>query len=376
MKRKYFLLGMLLCNLLTVTAQVRWQNPLEQGFPVVQGRWWSDELSDNYHRLPDRAEASVRKAVWNLSRQSAGLSIKFHTNAPSIRVRYRVNGGLNMFHMPTTGVSGLDLYATDANNELRWCASKFNLSFKDTINYEFKDITYFTGEDAGYDFELFLPLYNEVTWLEIGVAEEYNLRFLPVSDMPPIVVYGTSIAQGACASRTGMAWTNIVKRESRLPLINLGFSGNALIEEEVFRFLAEIDAQLFVLDCLPNMSTERSELIYDRLIKGVNILRAKSNAPILFVEHNYANGASSQQSVDWYTHSNAEQRRAYLALISYGVENLFYLSHAELNFTQDSMVEGIHPNDIGMRQYADAYLRKLREILLFPQTLSRHNRKG
>lgn len=347
---------------LTASAQTRWMNPLEQGENIVHGRWWNSELRDNFHRLTPRAENKVRGAVWRLSKQSAGLSICFHTNAPSVKVRYGVKGGLNMFHMPTTGVSGVDLYATDANGKLRWCASKFNLSFKDTINYEFKDLTYFTGEDRGYDFELFLPLYNEVSWMEIGVEEGRELRFIPASSEKPIVVYGTSIAQGACASRTGMAWTNILHRESGYPVINLGFSGNGQLEEEMFAFLAEIDARLFVIDCLPNMSTERTELIYDRLLKGISMLREKSQAPILLVEHDYANGVSSQQNVDWYTGSNGEQQRVFKTLQQKGVKGIFYLSHEELGFTQDSMVEGLHPNDLGMRQYADAYLRKLREI--------------
>lgn len=347
---------------LTATAQTRWQNPLEAGTDIIHGRWWNSELKDTYHRLTPRAEGVVRGAVWNLSKQSAGLSICFHTNSPSIKVRYKVTGGRSMFHMPSTGVSGLDLYATDAKGQLRWCASKFNVSFKDTVNYEFKDITYFTGEDKGYDFELFLPLYNEVSWLEIGVPEERELRFIPASKEKPVVVYGTSIGQGACASRTGMAWTNIVHRESGLPVINLAFSGNGQLEEEMFRFLAEIDARLFIIDCLPNMATERTELIYDRLIKGVGILRERSQAPILLVEHNYANGTSSQQSVDWYTNSNREQQRAYKAMKAQGIKGLYLLTHKELAFTQESMVEGLHPNDLGMRQYADAYLKKLATI--------------
>ena len=200
--------------------------------------------------------------------------------------------------------------------------------------------------------------------MEIGVPENRELRFIPASkEERPIVVYGTSIAQGACASRTGMAWTNIVHRESGYPVVNLGFSGNALIEEEMFRLMAEIDARLFVLDCLPNMSSERSELIYDRLIKGVSILREHSKAPILLVEHDYANGISSQQVLDWYTNSNHQQRRAYDAMKAKGIKGLYLLPHKELGFTQDYMVEGLHPNDLGMRQYADAYLKKIKKIL-------------
>ena len=199
--------------------------------------------------------------------------------------------------------------------------------------------------------------------MEIGVPEDRELRFIPASKEKPIVVYGTSIAQGACASRTGMAWTNIVHRESGYPVINLGFSGNGQLEKETFDFLAEIDAQLFIIDCMPNMATERTELIYDRLLAGISILRQQSQAPILFVEHNYANGVSSQQNIDWYTGSNSEQLRAYKTLRKQGVKNLYYMSLDELGFTQDYMVEGLHPNDLGMRQYADAYLRKIRKIL-------------
>lgn len=360
--RRVLFIALCVCGLLPVGAQTKWMNPLEQGKNMVHGRCWNNELSDNYHRLTPRAEGIVRNAVWNLSKQSAGLSICFHTNAPSIKVRYGLKGGLSMFHMPSTGVSGVDLFAKDAEGKLRWCASRFNLSFKDTVNYEFKDITYFTGEGRGYDFELFLPLYNEVTWLEIGVPENRELRFQPASLEQPIVVYGTSVAQGACASRPGMAWTNIVHRETDYPVINLGFSGNGLLEEEVFNFIAEIDAKLYILDCLPNLSTERTELIYDRMLKGVNLLREKSDAPILLMEHCYSNGSASQQAIDWYMNANKEQRRAYETLLGQGIKNLHYLPYEEMGFTLDFMVEGCHPNDLGMRQYSDAVERKVEEI--------------
>lgn len=359
MKKFSILLQILLSLLASVPCAAKWLNPAD----VVCGRWWGDELKGTYHRMPDRAQHDVRSAVWNLSKQSAGLSIKFHSNAPSIRVRYQVTGGLNMFHMPTTGVSGLDLYATDADGLLRWCASRFNLSFKDTINYEFRHITYFTGDRRGYDYELFLPLYNEVKWMEIGVDDDYDLQLYPITQESPIVVYGTSIGQGACASRTGMAWTNIVKRETGYPLVNLAFSGNGMLEEEVFKYLNEIDAKLYILDCLPNLTEDKVPLIFDRTLRGVEMLRAEHpDVPILLVEHHYANASSSQRAIDRYADSNSEQRRAYDTLRQRGVADIYYLSHEELAFTQESMVEGIHPNDIGMREYADAYIRKIYEI--------------
>ena len=40
---------------------VRWFDPLKAGFPVVQGQAWPQELSGNYHRLPDRMQPVMDK---------------------------------------------------------------------------------------------------------------------------------------------------------------------------------------------------------------------------------------------------------------------------------------------------------------------------
>ena len=80
------------------------------------------------------------------------------------------------------------------------------------------------------------------------------------------------------------------------------------------------------------------------------------------MEHNYASSRSSQVAKDTYEVTNKELRRAYEALQAKGIKDIYYLSNEELGFSQDSMVEGSHPNDIGMRQYADAYIKKINEI--------------
>ena len=45
---------------------------------------------------------------------------------------------------------------------------------------------------------------------------------------------------------------------------------------------------------------------------------------------------------------------------------LHYLSYEEIAMPQDALVEGIHMSDYGMKAYADAYEKKLREILCEP----------
>ena len=96
-----------------IYSQIVWKNPTAEDFPTVHGQAWSSELKGFYHRLPQRAESKVRKPLWDLSTNSAGLSVVFRTNATNIQVRYQINGDFSMPHMPATGKSGVDLYATE-----------------------------------------------------------------------------------------------------------------------------------------------------------------------------------------------------------------------------------------------------------------------
>ena len=346
----------------SLSAQIHWKNPMEEDFQVLRGQGWQDELKGTYYRFPDKAEKTVRPPVWRLSRQSAGMSIVFRSNAPEIKIRYTVRGGLNMPHMPSTGVSGVDMYATDIDGRKRWCAGRY--AFKDTITYTYSKLWYATTPSKGYEYEVYLPLYNSVKWLEVGVADGYDLRFLPASQEKPIVLYGTSIAQGACASRPGMAFGNIIGRELQHPVINLGFSGNGQMEPEVFDLLSEIDAQLFILDNMPNLNNDRTGFIYERATNGIRKLRQKTDAPILLVEHNgYSNEYTSLEWEESYRLTNTELRKVYRTLKEEGISNLHYLTKEEIGFNQEAMVEGVHPSDLGMQIYANAYIPKIKEIL-------------
>src|SRR5690606_6902801 len=154
---------------------------------------------EGYDRLPENMEADVRKPVWNLSKDNAGEYIEFRTQAKEITVRYQVTKRLEMNHMPATGVSGVDLYAKNGNGEWEWAPGRFQ--FKDTIIYTFPTV----DRNENRIFRLYLPLYNEVSWLEVGVKAVDGVSFIPADEQAPVIVYGTSIAQGACATRPGLA---------------------------------------------------------------------------------------------------------------------------------------------------------------------------
>ena len=300
----------------SLQAQTKWFNPLEDEHAhYIQNQAW-DEDGGNYNRLPARAKGKVRDAVWNLSRESAGLSIRFLTDSKKIQVRYQVTGGYSMPHMPATGVSGVDLYAKVGGKSLV-CYGSY--SFADTIRYNYtidKDIS----SDAKKEYELYLPLYNGVKWLEIGVEEGKELAFIPARKDRCVLVYGTSIAQGACASRPGMAWTNWA----------------------------------YVIDCMANLQDRPAEEVKTLAIKAVKQIREKTDAPILLVEHaGYSNAPTNQQMDNSYKTPNKGLRAAYNELKQQHTENLYYLSNEEIGFHPDSWVDYVHPSDYGMVQQAE-----------------------
>src|SRR3546814_9962127 len=93
-----------------------------------------------------------------------------------------------MPHMPATGVSGVDLYARE-NSGWNWIGGKYR--FKDTLTYTFQTIK----ADPDREYYLYLPLYNKVKWLEIGVPGDAHLEPLPASNAGSIVLYATRSAE-------------------------------------------------------------------------------------------------------------------------------------------------------------------------------------
>ncbi|MBB5283911.1 lysophospholipase L1-like esterase [Rhabdobacter roseus] len=350
---------------------LRWWNPVQSTFPVLEGQAWPQEVKAYFDRLPARAEAEVRKPVWDLSTQSAGLMLRFRSNASQIKVRYvTTTSRQGLPHMPATGVSGLDLYAISSDGDWRWCAGKY--AFADTIEYTFRNLEPTdTYHPLGREYRLYLPLYNGVKWLEIGTPESTLFTPLPVRPDQPVVVYGTSIMQGACASRPGLAWTAILGRKLDHPLINLGFSGNGRLEKEVYTLLGEIETKAYVLDCLPNltpMADTFPQKVHNRVLETVRYLRQKRpTTPIVLAEHaGYTDEALNATSRRLSVNANKVLQAAFAQLRAEGVQGLYLIPKVAFGQDIETMVDGTHPNDLGMMRYAEGYEKYLRDILHEP----------
>ncbi|MGM9675814.1 MAG: SGNH/GDSL hydrolase family protein [Bacteroidaceae bacterium] len=366
MMKKAFTMALALCIYLTLGAQERWYDPLEGEVPFLCGRGWNAETGKNFQRLPERFKGKVPDAVWYLSQNSAGMSIRFLSDSKRIRVRYHVAQSVDGHrNMAPLNHSGVDLYATTVYGEQHWLGTHMKWNWKDDcVEMTWDGIAFPSLPGRGVEYTLYLPGYNTLKKMEIGIDEGCTLQFLHQSAERPIVVYGSSIIHGASPSRPGLSITNIVERHTGYPIVNLGFSGSALMEPAVFDMLGEIDARAFILDPIPNSVSLPREEIVTRAVAGVRNLRSKTDVPILLVEnHPITDGFFMTGTRDFYASANASLRKAYEQLLAEGVKQLFYLKSEEIAMPEDGMIEGTHPNDLGCMAYADAYSRKIGEML-------------
>lgn len=338
----------------TLSADMMWHDVRDWG---VEGRGF-DDTEKYFDRLPGRAHGIVRDAVWNLSRHSSGMMVRFRTDATEIHADYAVtSASLALPHMPATGVSGLDLYAKDEAGHWRWVsvvrptAQKMKLAIVDGLRPGLRD------------YAVYLPLYNGTESLKIGVPSGSKFEPLAPRTDKPIVFYGTSITHGACASRPGMPHPAILGRRLDRPVINLGFSGNGKLEQEVGQFLVELDPAVYVLDCLPNMVAAEVEARTEPMVKQLRT--AHPQVPIVLVEdrtYAYSWIRPSRQARN--DSSRAAFRAAYQRLLDAGTEKLHYIEGEGLLATdRDDTTDGSHPSDLGFFNHARVFEPVLRTAL-------------
>lgn len=332
------------------TNGVKW---IDGKYLPMEGKCFSD-VDAFYDRLPRNVTTNVNNGVRSMKHHSAGLQFRFTTNSKFLHFRWTpYNKNLAMDHMPSTGVSGIDVYRMD--NAGKWRYVKTGRIW----NANGGDLR-IDWWQPGAPCLVNLPLYNGISSFSLGIEKDAKIDALGPRKSgidKPVVFYGTSITHGGCCSRPGMAFPSIVGRELDVPIVNLGFSGSGVMEYEMSEHLAAIDASCYVLDCLWNMgmssegkggrSGRNVDENYEPFIRN---LRAKRpGVPIVMAEQCdvFCGGPNSKDRF---------MRKLYEKLVAEGWKNLVYLPKTDM-YTGDGegTVDGCHPNDLGMRSMADAF---------------------
>lgn len=338
---------------------------------IIEGTSISDSLKESpYDRLPISYKDKVREPVWDLSKASAGITVRFHSNSTSISLKWTILNDFDMPHMASTGIKGIDLY-TKYNNKWRYVTSagalvgqkkyQNNEVASDSIN-EYELITNISSEFREY--KLFLPLYDGVTKLEIGIDSDAQIKKATPNTKKPIVFYGTSITQGGCASRPGMAHTNIISRKLDVDCINFGFSGNGRMEIPIIELISEIKASVYVIECLQNMNIKQ---VKERVLPLVKIIRKKQpSTPIIFVENMMYKTAFLDKTIETeLIQENLALKNEYDKILKNGFQNIFYIEDMKADgMDNEGTVDGVHLTDLGFLRYANYIIENFKKYNL------------
>jgi len=323
----------------TKEDNIVWHNAADL---TIEGRGWND-TEPFYYRFPRKAKGVVRDEVWALASNCAGMVVRFATDASELKVRWTLtSSSLAMNHFAATGVSGVDLYV-NYRGHWRWVA----IGRPSAQENESTLVSNLTPEKR--EFMLYLPLYNGLKVLDLGIPKDAKIEGLPVRTTKPVVFYGTSITHGGCASRAGMAYPAIIGRKLDIPHINLGFSGNGKCEHEVADLLAELDPSVYVIDPLPNMAEDTVDGNIRYLLKTLRA--AHPNTPVILVEsvvYQYAfihGGARNPK--------NVILEKVYKDSAKDWGGKLYYIKADKLLGSDgEATVDGVHPTDLGFVRMA------------------------
>jgi hypothetical protein len=311
------------------------------------------ETDTIYHRISTSETAPMPNAIKRLAKKTAGIAVLFETNSTLIRVKWKLPEEVYMPNMTPIAHSGFDLYCL---NKGKWQYVGVARPAKG-VNQNQLVIHHMTGDMK--QFMLYLPLYNGVKELQIGVHQSATIQppAQPgVDKTKRIVVYGSSIVHGASASRPGMAYPAILQRHFGYDVINLGFSGSAKMEPELAHYLATVPADVYILDCIPNPSPEQ---IRERSYPFIKYLREhQPQVPIILVETVFRqNGLWDQQVGARVKQQNEAIRQTYERLKKEGFKNIYYIESFRLiGDDHEATIDGVHLTDLGFKRMSETLI--------------------
>lgn len=333
---------------------------------------FAGETERTYARLPRYVKDSIPEGreLWDRQQCSSGIGVRFATNSTRIGCKYTLYWDTHMIHMADTGLKGTDLYILEGDSVWRHVNTNRPYVKKDENGNKTKlvESTYVSNLDGKmHEYVIYFPLYDGIEDFSVKVDSGAVItKGSPevINANRRIVAYGTSILQGGCASRTGMAATNIIGRELNCEVVNLGFSGEGKQDTYIARAMATIpDVDVFLLDPVPNCTEMMCDTLTYNFVKTLRALRP--DVPIVMLEGPIYPYARYDSFFGKYLpKKNNAFRRNYERLKAENPNNLYYVTSEGLDGPEDDgTVDGIHLTDLGFLHYANKMIPILRPLL-------------
>lgn len=310
------------------------------------------EENGSFSRTPPDICSSIGEAISLLNRNTSGGRVRFITNSRRLGIRARLTENCQMPHMPLSGSSSIDVFSGEGA-AIRYRSTARPGEDPTRINAQ-ADFW-----DSATVVTLYLPLYNGIERLEIGVEEGAEiLPPPPYKYEKPVVFYGSSITQGGCASRPANSYTAMAARELDTDFINLGYSGQAKGDLVMADYIAGLAMSALVYDYDHN-APDGAFLRQTHLPFLQRILEKQPHLPVVVM---------TRPDPD-FSEADYQRRDAVLATYEWAVSQrvpVYFVDGWSMFGTSGRdccTVDGCHPNDLGFYRMAQAVIPVLYRIL-------------
>jgi len=326
---------------------MRFYNIDEAPFKIY-GVWREGE---RYIRMSPDAARAVSAGVYESHINTSGGRVRFTTDSPYVAIHAKLSDLYQFTAMAFTGTCGLDVYS---ENEFLGTVRPSVEKMAEIV----EEIFYFPTKGS-HTVTLNMPLYCGVNEIYIGLDGSSALCEAPEYKVEkPVVFYGSSITNGAVASRPGMTYESMLSRRLDINYHNLGFGGLAMGEVAMAEYIASLEMSAFVLDYDHNApNPEYLAKTHERFFK---IVREKNpELPILMIS-----GPRIKANADREARKDII-RQTYNNAVAAGDKNVYILmgdsffSEVGVDYTAD----GTHPTDLGFWLMAKGIAPTLEKML-------------
>ena len=307
----------------------------------------------------DPNKYEMRKGIRNSMKLSTGIAVLFTTDSRNIHAKWTTiskkfcgNNMTPIFH------SGLDLYIRENG---KWIfAGVARPKINGSNEHEFTVVKKMA--EGKKECMLYLPMFNGVSALEIGVDEGATIAPLASPFKHRIFFVGSSITHGASACRPGASYVARIGRILNAETPNIGVSGQCKLDDYYADIVCDSKADAFVFDTFSNST---AKIIDERVYNFVKrIVAAHPNTPLIFLQ-------TLKRDIGRFDLAsrkrNDDQRAAadkWMKQICKEFKNVYFIDHAfAIGDDGEGTIDGTHLNDLGVQRTIENLVPKMKKIL-------------
>jgi hypothetical protein len=317
-----------------------------------------DDTPNPYHRVDTVKYKGFTKKENFQVRCSAGLAVLFKTNSTTISVKADFANISEHNSTMSVATRGFGLYIKKDGKWL-YAYSRCN-SMADARKG--KNLVMLTDmDDSMKECMLYLPIYNELNSVKIGVEEGAVIESLESPFRHRIGIFGSSYTHGISTSRPGMSYPSQLMRNTGLQILNLGCSGNCKMQPYFADVLCDAKVDALIFDAFSNPD---AKMIEERIVPFIEkIQAAHPGIPLIFQQTIYRESRNFSLSKDAAERAKQEMGAKMMKEVMKKYDHVYFIQTNATSADHETSVDGTHPNDYGYTLWAKSIEKPLLKIL-------------